>query len=318
MTLFRHAIQPAHAGGMSLAHLLAAAAPAPAAGITLGADVISANLHLIPAGAFPVLGLYVTQAGGGTGYIAATDAQLAAYPDCVKIAQLPTGNPYWADMLDFEAGAATVAQVAAWAAGARESFEAGARPGQRMPVIYESAGNVHVVANALADGGISSGVGLGIANWNLTEPQAAQQVIDRAGPYPVVLIQYANTGPWDLDVYATAWLDARSGNPAPSGYGPPLRLRAIGGRDSVRLAWDPPGTPGLPDPADYIIEIYAAPSATRSSLVRTYPRHAGPVTSWQGGSLQTGRPYTAHVVAAGPDGTGIRPFTYASADFATG
>lgn len=287
-------------------------------GVTLGADVISENLHLIPARAFPALALYVTQAGGGSGYIAATDAQLAEYPDCVTIAQLPAGDPYWADELDFEAGAATVAEIPGWARGAQESWTKGSRPGQRTPLVYCSASNVHVVANALHGGGITGGVGLHLANWNLTEPAAAAEVIAAAGPYPVHGLQYADPGPWDLDVWSTAWLNNRSGPPRPlAGYGPPLNLHAAGGDTTVRLTWQPPGTPGLPAPAYYEVWIYAGTACTRAATVATYPRDAGPVTSWQGGSLQRGRAYTAHVVACGPGGSHVRPFTYASARFAT-
>lgn len=321
MPLFpHHAQQPAHADGMNLAPLLASmAAPAPGGGVTLGADVISANLHLVPPRAFPVLGLYVTQAGGGTGYIAATQAQLAEYPDCVKISQLPAGDPFWADVLDFEAGAATVAEIPQWAAGAQESYHAGTHPGQRMPTVYVSASNVHVAVNALVSGGIKGGVGIGLANWNLTEPQAAQDVIDRAGPFPIVWVQYADPGLWDLDIFATAWLNARSGKPKPlAGYDAPRDLRATGGHTSVRLTWQPPGTPGLPAPSNYEIFIYRGTAATRSSLVPTYPRTEGPALEFEGGSLEQGKTYTAHVVATGPDGGNVRPFTYASVTFRTG
>jgi hypothetical protein len=317
---FPHLQHPVHAGGANLAPaLVAMGASAAGAGITLGADIISANLHLIPPRAFAMLGLYVTQAGGGTGYIAATDAQLAEYPDCVKIGQLPAGDPVWCDALDFEAGAATVAELVAWAKDAQESYRNGTRPGQRMPAIYVSASNVRVVANALVGGGVREGVGLGLANWNLTEPQAAEDVIKGSGPFPIVWVQYADPGFWDLDVFATAWLNTRSGPKPeqPAGYGPPLDLKATGGDTSVRLTWKPPGTPGLPSPANYEVYVYASASCTRSSLVPTYPRLAGPVTDWQGGSLKRGKPYTARVVAAGPDGKLVRPFTFASATFQT-
>lgn len=319
LSLFHRA--PAHEGGMDLTALLAAAAsPNGGGGITLGADVLSCNLHLLPAGAFPVIGLYVTQAGGGSGYIAATEAQLAEHPGCVKIAQLPTGDPYWADVLDYEAGAATAAELATWAEGARLSYKEGSHPGQRMPAVYVDASNVHVAVNTLTAGGITSGVGLGIANWNLTEAVAVRDVINRAGPFPVVWVQYADAGPYDLDVWSTAWLNARSGKPQTAGYGPPRDLRAVGGDTSVRLTWQPPGTPGLPDPAGYIVYVYRGTTCTRSSLMPTYGpdgRHVGPVAGWQGGSLGRGGTYTAHVVAAGENGADRLPVTFASAVFRT-
>jgi hypothetical protein len=303
---------------MNLAPMLAAmTGPASGGGVTLGADVISANLHLLPARSFGAVALYVTQAGGGSGYIAATEAQLAEYPDCVKIAQLPTGDPFYADALDFEAGAAAEAEIPVWAKGAQASYEKGSRPGQRMPAIYVSAASVHIAANALVNGGVKSGVGLAIANWNLTEPAAAQNVIDRAGPFPVVWLQYADGGNWDLDVFSTAWLNARSGAPKPQGYGAPRNLKATGGHDSVRLTWQPPGTAGLPDPADYEVFIYRGTACTRATIVPTYPRNAGAVTTWQGGSLERGKTYTCHLVASGPGNTLVRPFVFASAVFQT-
>lgn len=313
MPLFGKLQHPVHAGGANLAPMLAASG----GGVTLGADVISANLHLLPPRAFPAIALYVTQAGGGSGYIAATDAQRAEYPDAVTIAQLPAGDPYWADELDFEAGAATIAELQDWAKGAQESYAEGSRPGQRMPLLYVSASNVHVVANALAGTGVKSGIGLHLANWNLTEPAGAAEVIAAAGPYPVCGVQYADPGPYDLDVWATAWLNARAGAPHPAGYGPPLNLKAIGGDTSVRLTWQPPGTAGLPAPADYEIYMYRGQACTRATTVPTYPRHAGPSGGWQGGSLERGTEYTAHVVAAGPGGSLVRPFTYSSVVFRT-
>ena len=160
-------------------------------------------------------------------------------------------------------------------------------------------------------------MGLHLANWNLTEPQAAAEVIARAGPYPVCGVQHADPGPYDLDVWSTAWLDARSGAPQPAGYGPPQDLRATGGDTSVRLTWQPPGTPGLPAPAYYEVWIYAGTACTRATAAETYPRDVGDVTSWQGGSLHPGRVYTAHVVACGPGGRDVRPFSYAAAQFQT-
>ena len=321
MPLFSRLLHhPVHAGGANLLPMLAATGPASGA-VTLGADVISENLHLVPYRAFPVIALYVTQAGGGSGYIAATQAQLAEYPDCVTIAQMPAGDPYWADALDVEAGAATPAEIPVWAKGALASYENGSRPGQRMPAVYCSASNVHVVADALVNGGVTSGVGLWLANWNLTEPQAAAEVIARSGPFPVIGVQFADPGAFDLDAWSTAWLNARSGAPQPAGYGPPRNLRVVNaGHDSVKLAWQPPGTPGLPDPADYQVYMYRGTACTRATIAPTYNpfRNAGPVTEWQGGSLEPGREYTVHVVSAGPGGRSVRPFCYAEARFVTG
>lgn len=103
--------------------------------------------------------------------------------------------------------------------------------------------------------------------------------------------------------------------PANWTYGPPLDLQATGGHTTVRLSWERPA--GAPEPpARYHVYIYNGADCSRSTLVRSYPRGAaGP--SWEGGSLVTGKHYTAHVVAAGAEGTHVRPYSYASAEFAT-
>lgn len=285
-------------------------------GVVLGIDVISQNFSTIPRPAPGAIALYVTQVGGGSGFIAATPAQLAQYPDCIKIAQLPTGDPFWADVLDYEAGAADDQEVGPWAKGALAAFRADSHPGQRSPAIYVSANNVTHVVNLLIAAGVTEGIGLIIANWNLTEPQAQADVIAAAGPFPIVGIQYRDPGPYDLDVWDRNWFLTRSGQVQPKGYGAPLDLVAVGGDHSVKLTWKPPGTPGLPDPSEYIVFVYRGP-ATRSSLVKTYPRTEPSALTEQVGSLDPNTNYTAHVVAAGKDGTDVRPYTYASVTFTT-
>lgn len=287
-------------------------------GVVLGIDVISQNLHFVPNPPPAAIALYVTQVGGGSGFIAATPAQLAQYPDCIKIAQLPTGDPFWADVLDYEAGAANDQEVGDWAKGALESFKAGTHPGQRSPAIYLSASNVTHVVNLLIAAGVTSGIALIVANWNLTEPQAQADVIEAAGPFPIVGVQYRDPGPYDLDVWDRNWWLTRSGAVQPKGYGAPLDLVATPGDHSVRLTWKVPGTPGLPAPAEYIVFMYRGKAATRSSIVPSYPRTEGSGLEYQGGSLQPSTTYTAHVVASGPHGTDVRPFTYASTVFTTG
>jgi hypothetical protein len=98
-------------------------------------------------------------------------------------------------------------------------------------------------------------------------------------------------------------------------FGPPVDLRATDGHSTVRLSWEQPASAPEP-PARYHVYIYNGSDCSRSTLVRSYPRGAaGP--SWEGGSLVTGKRYTAHVVAAGPEGTHVRPFCFASAEFTT-
>ena len=109
------------------------------------------------------------------------------------------------------------------------------------------------------------------------------------------------------------WQDLAVQPPSDPTYGPPTNLRARGGHTSVLLSWKPPGTEGLPVPAEYIVEIY---DETTGKMVSSYPRKVV-ATSFQGGSLEQGKAFIAHVVASGPHGTQIRPHTYASVKFET-
>lgn len=118
-----------------------------------------------------------------------------------------------------------------------------------------------------------------------------------------------------------AWLDSIAYPPAPEPpadwtYGPPQRLQALGGHTTVRLSWEiPAGAPEVP--AEYLIYIYSGEVANRTTLVTSYPRTAK-ASPWEGGGLERGRQYMAHVVAAGPGGSRVRPYTYAGVSFSTG
>ncbi len=107
--------------------------------------------------------------------------------------------------------------------------------------------------------------------------------------------------------------------PPPNGnwtFGAPATLAAQGGHTSVRLTWTPPSdAPVLP--AAYKIWVYRGTRAAVSTLVPSYPRTAQGALTWEGGSLDTGKVYTAHVSAMGPNGTRLRPYCYAPAIFAT-
>jgi hypothetical protein len=109
------------------------------------------------------------------------------------------------------------------------------------------------------------------------------------------------------------------GTPAPPPanwtFGPPRNLAAAGGRTSVRLEWEPPA--GAPEtPAEYQVYVYQGSACNRTTLVASYPRITA-ATLWEGGSLERGKSYTAHVVASGPGGTRVAPYVFASAFFAT-
>jgi peptidoglycan hydrolase-like protein with peptidoglycan-binding domain len=50
-----------------------------------------------------------------------------------------------------------------------------------------------------------------VANWSITEGTAIQDVLDASGLFPIVGVQFADPGPYDIDVYSTAWLANQSG-----------------------------------------------------------------------------------------------------------
>jgi peptidoglycan hydrolase-like protein with peptidoglycan-binding domain len=102
-------------------------------------------------------------------------------------------------------------------------------------------------------------------------------------------------------------------------YGPPLNLRAIGGKTSVKLSWDAPApVTGLPPASQYTVFVYrGVTGASVHTIEPSYPRNVGNVKVYQGGSLQRRSTYTAHVVASGPDFTHVGAFVYASVTFET-
>ena len=172
-------------------------------------DAIQANIAHLPAG--QVAG-YTT----GQGDVPWTAADWAAHPGAVRIDQSPVNTQLdeLCDVLDYERGAATLADVAPWAEAAAANYASGKRPGQRSPAIYMSLGNVTPVVNALIAGGITEGPNLWIAHWGITRAQATTVVELAGGPFPVVGVQYANAGLYDISVFSQAWLDQTSGDPA--------------------------------------------------------------------------------------------------------
>lgn len=97
-------------------------------------------------------------------------------------------------------------------------------------------------------------------------------------------------------------------------YEAPSGLHASGGHTSVALTWHAP--PG-PVPAYYLVWLYEGTICDEGTLVDSYPRTT-PGSPWQGGGLERGRTYTAHVSAFGPDGSHADPGVYASVQFTTG
>lgn len=175
-------------------------------------DAIHANVSHIPAGI--QVGGYVT----GSADIAWTDADWKAHPDAIRIDQTPNATAWdaTADVDDYERGAVTLDELPRRAQARMLSFNKVTRIGQRRPAIYVSASNVTQVVNALNNGGVHSGIGLWIADWNLTDAQAVAEVMAASGPFPVIGVQYANGQFYDHDVFSSAWLSAKS-HTAPNG-----------------------------------------------------------------------------------------------------
>lgn len=233
--------------------------------IQVAYDCTHANISRAPAG---LLAGYTT----GTPDIRWTDADWKAHPGAVRIDQDPAASDDTADVLDVEARAATLADVPGWSRRALASYRSGKRPGQRSPLIYCSQVNVTPVANVLTGAGMTDGsVGLFIANWNLSQAQAAAEVLAASGPFPVHGLQFQNAGNFDIDVFSSAWLNARSG-PAPAAFGPPRNLAVSAGDGTVKVTrCDPPASGPAVD--HYEISVYVGSYPHARDLVDTYPRY---------------------------------------------
>ena len=176
-----------------------------------GADAIGANIAHLPRG-LGIVALYVT----GTGDVPATPAELAAYPDCLRIAQWPAlaaDEAARADYLDFEDQAASEADLAPWALNAAQAYAAAARPGQRYPAIYASLSKMDQAAAALTAGHAPPATGLIVADWTGNRAAAAAMIGTKIGGYFVVGVQYANMGAYDMDVFDAQWVNTRSARP---------------------------------------------------------------------------------------------------------
>jgi hypothetical protein len=159
------------------------------------------------------LALYSTGSSG----VAATATELAAHPTAVIIDQSPSVTKWdaTADVDDYERGAVTLAELPIRAKERIAAFKAVKRPGQRMPVVYASESSITSVVNALISGGVTSGVGLWVADWNWSEITAISKVTRASGPFPIVAVQYHNGPFYDFDVFSGEWLSNRSVKPVP-------------------------------------------------------------------------------------------------------
>jgi hypothetical protein len=257
----------------------------------LGYDATTYNESRLPKG----------QAAGydtGSG-IAWTGAQWAAHPGALHIDQEPYGTDATADYFDVENGAGRISDVASWAEKALAAFRAGKRPGQRSPAVYCSASNVTPVANALVAGRVKSGVGLVVANWNLSQAQAQAEVAAGSGPYPVVGVQFHDAGLYDINVFSVNWLNTVSEGPqaqnlwtypAPSG----LKVTKITG-DGYNLAWDAVKGPKGQAPSGYTVQTFLI--GTRSATQVNEHTCTGTSTSEYGkaGSGLPAGEYASHV-----------------------
>lgn len=181
-------------------------------------DCTGANVGSLPRGA---LAAGYTTGSGGVPWSA---EDWKAHPGAVRYCQDVKATDHTADVLDVESGAATFADCPPWVREATQNWVKGTRPGQRKPAIYMSASNVTSVVNTLLKDGIDFGINLVVADWNLTEAEAVADVVHRAGPFPIVGIQFRSTQAYDINVMASAWLANVSRNPAPPAHGPHRHL----------------------------------------------------------------------------------------------
>jgi hypothetical protein len=153
------------------------------------------------------------------------------------------------------------------------------------------------------------------AAYQGTEPAAPHLLWQFSDAYPVPGVGLADCSVFrgTIDQLAAyGWQEA----PANWTFGPPANLKATGGHTTVRLAWDAPA--GAPErPAEYLVYVYRGTVCNRTTLVPSYPRTTAG-SPWEGGSLERGQSYTAHVVSAGAGGARVRLYAYASAVFTTG
>lgn len=175
-----------------------------------GWDCIGGNVGLIPTSLGPYGGGYLT----GDPPVPWTPAQRAKFPQAVMYDQWPktttVGNE--CDAFDYETGTVKLADLVPDLKAARENFNAGVRAGQRWPAVYMSESRVTEVVNDLIKGGISA-CPLIVADYNLSQGEAAEKINTTSGPFPIVGVQYSNKGgggAWDLAVYNLEWLNRRS------------------------------------------------------------------------------------------------------------
>lgn len=143
-------------------------------------DAIGVDAHNIP-GTAQKVGAYVT----GSGIVPWNDAQLSRFGNrAVTINQLPADpGDTNADVCDVETGAATMADAVGWA---QHRLNMGKRP-----AVYVQQSNLTALVDALVKSGVTS-ADIWLANWNLSATEAATEVENATGPFPVKAVQYAS------------------------------------------------------------------------------------------------------------------------------
>lgn len=175
-----------------------------------GWDAIGANLDSAPAGQGAT---YTT----GSGAVPATAAQLAARPGIVRICQDAGATDTTADVLDVETDAATIEDIATWLPAARDNFARGVRPGQREPAVYVDQSNLTALANMYPADSPLCPIPVWRAVRGITPAQAAADIANPSGPYPLIAEQFANYATYDADAWSEDWLNnvSAGGSPAP-------------------------------------------------------------------------------------------------------
>lgn len=230
-------------------------------GINVVYDATHSNIGSLPKNAS--YAGYVTGSGG----VPWTEGDFSKFPDAIRIDQTPA-NTKWdetADIDDYERGAVQLNELAPRAKARQASYKSGKRPGQRMPGVYMSASDVTHVVNALISGGVKSGVGLWVANWNLTKTDGIGDVLTASGPFPIIGVQFHNAGAYDISVMSVDWLTNRSGKPVstptPSTGAkiPPGQWDTTGGRD---WTWKDVATVGVGEDGKLHIFVFDAANNT--------------------------------------------------------
>lgn len=148
----------------------------------------------------------------GSEGIAWTTEQFAArtkpYP-AIHIDQDQNAANPTSDILDVEAGAATINQIVGWLNRARANYNAHVRPGQRWPGIYCDLSTLTPAVDALITAKMTD-VPFWIAE-DETLSAAIAQLEAATGPYPRIGVQYAGGTTVDYNVFNLSWVTTISG-----------------------------------------------------------------------------------------------------------